>query len=833
MKAVIMAGGFGTRIQPLTSSIPKPMLPVVNIPMMEYNIRKLSKIGIKEFVILLYFKPEVIKGYFKDGSEFGVKIEYVLPDSDYGTAGAVKQAEDFLDTTFIIVSGDLVTDFDFGEIIEFHKKNMSKLTIGITQVENPLQFGVVITDEKGRIEKFLEKPSWGEVINDKINTGIYVISPDILDFIPSDKPFDFSKDLFPLLMENNISLWGYLFNGYWRDVGNIPSYIEVHEDILNGVVEPGYSRDLEMKKTDSGVAYYGKNCFLHDSVRLIGKVVLGDNVYIGKGVLLENCSIGDNVVVKDNSIIKNSIIWDDVNIGDFCYIKRSVVCNNVNIGKRVDAKEGCVLSEFCSVGDNVEILKDVFIWPHKFIEDDAIVNRNVIWGESYKSSLFSMGVIEGTSNIELTGDISSKIAEAFGSIFPVGSSIYVGRGYYKSSRMIKRFIMGGLLSVGINVIDLEVVAPNILRHKLYSDENAVGGIHIRRSVMKQNKTRISFFTNEGLFVADNIAKSIEKIYFTEKFRRVNPTRIGDIIQTFNVESEYKKNFLENIDRSLFFDKKPKIVVDLMHGTLSDVYPGLVGELGIKSIIINAHRKEEDFASASEKMKESREVVSDIVRKLSFDIGFLLYPNSQKMEVVSDDGTVLAPNKALLSILYALNLLNNKKIKVFLPPWAPDVLDESLKNIEIYRGRLMGKEAAFLRDFCFIADVNSHYDFTSFGFHSDSAYASIKIVEILSSLDMKLSEIMSKIPKYYYKKTEIPIPRNKKAFIMRKLSDYAKTKNRVSYNSGIRIYFDRYSWVFAIPDDVENYIKLYVQSNDENSGIRIENEYKDKIEQWTK
>ena len=831
MKAVIMAGGFGTRIQPLTSSVPKPMLPVINIPMMEYNIRKLNSIGINEFVILLYFKPEVIKSYFGDGSQFGISIEYILPDKDYGTAGAVRYAKDFLDTSFIIVSGDLITDFNFNDIIAFHEKNESKLTIGITRVENPLQFGVVVTDESGRIEKFLEKPSWGEVINDKINTGIYVISPEILDFIPADEPFDFSKDLFPLLMGNDIALWGYLFDGYWRDVGNIPSYVEVHEDILNGVVEPGYSKNLKVKEKESGIIYYGEHCILHDSVKPIGRVVLGDNVYVGKGVLLENCVIGNNVVVKDNSIIKKSIIWNDVKMGEFCYIKRSVVCNNVNIGKRVEAKEGCVLSEFCSIGDNVEILSDVFIWPHKFIEDDAIVNRNVIWGDSYKSNLFAMGVIEGTSNIELTGDISSKIAEAFGSIFPVGSNVYVGRGYYKSSRMIKRFVMGGLLSVGINVIDLEVMAPNVLRHKLYRDENAVGGIHIRRSVAKQNKTRISFFTNEGLFVDDNIAKSIEKIYFTEKFRRVNPTRIGDIIKPYNIEAEYKKRLLKRIDRGIFLDKKPKIVVDLMHGTLSDIYPDLVGELGIKSIIINAHHKEEDFVNASEKLKESREVVSDIVKNLSYDMGFLLYPNSQKMEIVSDDGTVLESNKALLAIVYALHLQNNNKIRVFLPPWAPDILDSMLNGVEIYRSRLMGKESKFLRDFDFIADVNSHYGFTSFGFHSDSAYASIKIVEILSSLDMNLSEIINRIPQYYYKKIKIPIPRNKKAFIMRKISDYAKTKNKVSYNSGIRIYFDKYSWIFAIPDDVEDLIKLYVQSDNYALGVSIEDEYKEKIEQW--
>lgn len=832
MKAVIMAGGFGTRIQPLTNSIPKPMLPVVNIPIMEYSIKQLSNIGIKDFVILLYFKPEVIKGYFKDGSEFGINISYVLPDKDYGTAGAVKQAEEFLDTTFIIVSGDLITDFNFQEIIDFHKKNMSKLTIGITQVENPLQFGVVITDKKGKIERFLEKPSWGEVINDKINTGIYVISPGILEFIPKDRSFDFSKDLFPLLMENKLDLWGYTFKGYWRDVGNVGSYIEVHEDILNGLVNIDFKRNLRRKKSKNGNIHYGKNCFLDKSVKYAGEVVLGNNVYLGENVLLENCVIGDNVVVKDNTVVKNSIIWNDVKIGEFSSIKRSVICNGVYIGKRVDIEEDCVISEFCNIEDNAEILKGIRVWPHKLIESGAIVNRNVIWGDQYKSNLFAGGAIDGTSNIELTGDISSKIAEAFGSIFPVGSKVYIGRDYYKSSRMIKRFIMGGLLSVGINVIDLEVSPANVLRYKLYKDENAVGGIHIRHPVTKPNKTRISFFTNEGLLIDNNISKSIEKIYFSERFRRVNPLRIGDIMQSNNVEDEYKKDLLEKVDKSVFLNKKPKIVVDLMNGMLSNVYPYLLSNLDIKSVVINAHPKEYSL-NVTERLQESREIVSKIVRELSFDLGFILYPNGQKMEIISDDGKVLEPHIALLSIIYILYLHDRQKFKIFLPPWAPDIWDATLKDVEIYRGRLMGKTVDFLKNFDFIADTTGHYNFTSFGFHSDSAFASIKILELMSYSNLKISKIIKKIPKHYFKETRVAVSHNKKASVMRQISEYAKNKNKISYNSGIRVYFDEYSWIFALPDDIENYVRLYIQSKDTERGKEIENEYREKIEQWTR
>ena len=209
MKAVVMAGGFGTRIQPLTHSRPKPMLPIMNKPMMEHTMMMLKDLGITEFIVLLYFKPEVIQNYFKDGSDFGIKITYVVPDDDYGTAGAVKLAQEYIgNENFIIISGDLITDFDFAKLFDFHKEKKSKLSIGLTSVENPLQFGVVMANEDNIIEKFLEKPSWGEVFSDTINTGIYIIEPEILNYIPERENFDFAKDLFPVLMHRDITLMG-------------------------------------------------------------------------------------------------------------------------------------------------------------------------------------------------------------------------------------------------------------------------------------------------------------------------------------------------------------------------------------------------------------------------------------------------------------------------------------------------------------------------------------------------------------------------------------------------------------------------------------------------
>jgi len=281
MKAVIMAGGFGTRIQPLTSSYPKPMLPFLNKPMMSYIVEALKNAGIIDIIVLLYFKPEIIKNYFGDGQNFGVNIRYILPDDDYGTAGAVKKAEKLIDERFVVISGDLVTNFNIQEIVGFHEAKQSKATITLTSVEDPLQFGVIITDRNDKIVRFLEKPGWGEVFSDTINTGIYVLEADVLKLIPPDKPFDFAKDLFPLMFNNGMTIYGYKAKGYWKDVGNPDAYREVHMDVLEKKLISPKIEGQEVKY-DEGVLFKGKNTRVDKDVKINGLVVIGDNVKIRK-----------------------------------------------------------------------------------------------------------------------------------------------------------------------------------------------------------------------------------------------------------------------------------------------------------------------------------------------------------------------------------------------------------------------------------------------------------------------------------------------------------------------------------------------------------------------
>jgi mannose-1-phosphate guanylyltransferase/phosphomannomutase len=317
-----MAGGFGTKFNVEVTSRLDDSAEIVHV----YIVELLKKHGISEMVMLLYHQPDIVKNFFRDGSDFGIKIEYVTPLQDMGTAGAVKCAEKLLNERFLVISGDLLTDFNLKKIIDFHIDHHAMATITLTSVKDPLQFGVVITDKEKRITQFLEKPGWGEVISDTINTGIYVLEPEIFKYIPADENFDFSHDLFPIMLNNKDPLFGYPVKGYWRDIGNTDSYREAHHDIFHGKI----NIKIEEEKQD----LLGKDIRLGTDVTsnlkaLEGTVILGDNSQILGRSSIKDSVIGRNSTIEEGAKLFRCVIWDNVYIKKGAKLVDSLICSNV------------------------------------------------------------------------------------------------------------------------------------------------------------------------------------------------------------------------------------------------------------------------------------------------------------------------------------------------------------------------------------------------------------------------------------------------------------------------------------------------------------------------
>src|SRR3954449_8501107 len=343
-----MAGGEGTRLRPLTSNAPKPMLPIANRPMMEHVIHLLRRHGFDEIIITVAFLGNAIKTYFGDGSELDVSITYADEPIPLGTAGSVGNAKALLDETFLIISGDVITDIDLGEILSFHRERKAVATIGLTPVENPLEFGIVITNDDGTIERFLEKPTWGQVFSDTINTGIYVLEPEIFDFIPEGRSVDFSSEVFPALLDAGKPMFGFSCEGYWEDVGTLEAYGRAHQDVLDGKVElliPGF-------RMSEGV-WVGEGSEIDPLARIDGPAVIGDNCKIEAGAhLREYTVLGSNVRVGADAFLHRAVVQDNVYLGSGVRLRGAVVGRSSDLRRGARCEEGVVLGDECFVGEH-------------------------------------------------------------------------------------------------------------------------------------------------------------------------------------------------------------------------------------------------------------------------------------------------------------------------------------------------------------------------------------------------------------------------------------------------------------------------------------------------
>ncbi len=328
MKAFILAAGAGTRLRPLTFELPKPMIPLVNKPVLEHTIDNLKKHNISSVVMNLHTMPDLITDYFGDGKKFGTDISYSKEETLLGTAGGLKKCRKFFDSTFIVMSGDGLSDVDLTAALDFHKRKKSFATMVLKKVETTFAYGITLTDRSSKIIDFVEKPTWGSVFSDTVNTGIYIFEPEIFRYIP-DGFYDFGKDLWPKLLKLKKPIFAYVMNGNWTDIGNIDEYRRGTKDVLEGKI----CVNLNGKRIKNTEVIMDKNSVFDKTVKFIGKSVIGKNCRIGKNVVIDNGTvIGDNVKIANDAVIKDSIIWSNAVIG-----KQARLCSTI-IGIKVPSR---------------------------------------------------------------------------------------------------------------------------------------------------------------------------------------------------------------------------------------------------------------------------------------------------------------------------------------------------------------------------------------------------------------------------------------------------------------------------------------------------------------
>ncbi|WP_440952704.1 sugar phosphate nucleotidyltransferase [Methanococcoides sp. FTZ1] len=381
MKACIMCGGEGTRLRPLTFDRPKPSIPIVNKPSVVHLIEHLAKEGFTEIIITIGYMAEKIEESLGDGRMYGVHIDYVYEEKKLGTAGGVKNAEEYLkDEPFIIVGGDHVMDLGLRNMYQFHEANDAIVTIGLMSIDDPREFGIADMDVNNRIHRFLEKPGAGEIFSNLASTGIYMCSPEIFDWIPEGEQYDFAKDLFPALMEKGMNINGMLKRGHWTDVGSANAYRQAQRWMLDSL--PGTTIEGNFKTTNariSGPLRIGNNVVVGSNSALVGPIAIGENTTIGDNVLIgPYTTIGSNCVIKDNSRILSSYIFNNVTVGDNSNASGSIIDNNTVIGKNCSLENGTVIGPRVNINDDTIIHSDVKIWPEIDIKSGSRIKETII-----------------------------------------------------------------------------------------------------------------------------------------------------------------------------------------------------------------------------------------------------------------------------------------------------------------------------------------------------------------------------------------------------------------------------------------------------------------------
>ena len=400
LRAVLMAGGSGTRLRPLTCELPKPMVPVLNRPIAEHIIGLLKRHNIEEIIITLHYQPEAIQQYFRDGQDWDVSIHYSIEEEQaLGTAGSIKYVGELLDRTFLVISGDSITDFDLSAAIAFHQAKKAQVTMVLTSVPNPADFGVVIADRTGKVQKFLEKPTAGEIFSDTVNTGIYILEPEVLQYIPAGREFDISQDLLPLLLAQKAAIYGYVADGYWCDVGQLDTYRQVQYDALDRL--PSIWPVSEQLRP--GV-WVGHDTSIDPTATIASPAVIGNNCRIGARVnITAGTVIGHNVTIGADANLKRPLVWNGAVIGEEAQLRGCVVGRGVRVGQRAQLLEGAVVGSMSRVGEESQINSNVRVWPNKEIEPLATVTLNLIWGDVARRNLFSQRGVQGLANIDKIG----------------------------------------------------------------------------------------------------------------------------------------------------------------------------------------------------------------------------------------------------------------------------------------------------------------------------------------------------------------------------------------------------------------------------------------------
>jgi len=801
------------------------MVPIVGKPCMEHIIELLRAHGFEDVIVTVAFLPQAIRSYFGNGESLGLNVEYSVEESPLGTAGSVRLASDRLDETFVVISGDALCDFDLTELVRVHKEKKSAVTIALKSVENPLEFGIVVTDSDGRVERFLEKPSWSQVFSDTINTGVYVLEPEVLNHVPTDRPYDFSKELFPLLLEMGRPVHGHVVEGYWQDIGNLSQYRQANFDALDGRVDlniPG----VRLR----GNIWLGEGVEIDDIDRIEGPAYLGNYCRIGADATVGAYSVlSSSVTLRERARTVASVIDASTHIGRSGLIENAVVGRNCDIRSHVRIHEDVAIGDEVTIGAETVVMPGVRIFPFKEVESGSQVFENLVFESRATPQIFSQGNVSGLVNVDLTPETALRLAAAMGTALKRGARVVASRESAPACRMIKRAMISGLNSTGINVADLRVLPAAVARHLLKS-HGYEAGFHVGLSAADPEVVRIQFFEDPGIEASSGFQKEIEKHFTRHELRLVAAADVGGISYPARAREGYADDLLASLDVEAIRPRGFRVVVDYGYSAASFVLPLVLGPMGVESVAAHAFTPDlppGETATLRGLVGQTKRLVGAV----GADLGVVFDRAAERLYLIDDKAREIPVEQALLLYLRLIGS-NGRRGKLAFPVTVTSQVERIVEGsgLEVIRTPASLPEltkAASDDGVIFAGSVGGGYVFPEFLPAYDAIASLCNLLELLAPVNRPLSELVSELPLSRVVHRQVPCPWAQKGLVMRVLTERLKDRE-VDLQDGIKV-FDERGWAQVLPDPDEPLVHVYAEGDSEETSADLEQELRTLVE----
>jgi mannose-1-phosphate guanylyltransferase/phosphomannomutase len=805
-----MAGGEGSRLRPMTANLPKPLLPVANRPVLEHVLRLLRRHGITETVVTVQFLASLVRNYFGDGDELGMSLQYATEQRPLGTAGSVKNAETPLrDETFLVLSGDALTDADLTGMIDFHRRSGALVTVGLKSVPDPLEYGIVICDPDGRVNRFLEKPTWGQVFSDTVNTGIYVMEPEVLGDVPLDSEVDWSADVFPQLIDRGAPLFGYRFDGYWEDVGTLESYRQAHLAVLNREVEI----EIGAFEVSPGV-WLGEGAEIDPDVEITGPVLVGDYSRVEAGAQLEPYAVlGANVVVKAGAVIERSIVHDNVFIGPRASLRGCVIGRNTDVMRSARIDEGAVVGDDCVIEQEAFLSAGVRVYPFKTVDAGAVVTSSVIWESRGHRSLFGPRGVSGLVNVEITPDLAVRLASAWATTLRKGSVVIASRDVSRAATALKRAVVSALTASAIDVRDLEVAPAPVTRFAT-AHSDAVGGVMIHTTPGDPQSVDLVFLDDAGADLSPSDQRRLERVFSRQEFRRAFPGEIGQLSYPARTVDTYAQEVLASVDATGIAGTDLRVVIDTAGGAAAVVLPTLLGRMGVDALIVNGRLDEASPTESLAAHMQGLARLGELVASSRAAFGARFDPVAERLALVDERGQIIHDDRALLVVM-DLVAAERRSGRVALPVTTTRVAEQVAAfhgvDIEWTGTSATGLSAAAARPgVVFAGDGRGGFVIPEFSPAVDGVATFVRLVGLVARTKLTMSEIGARIPDAFVVRRAVATPWAAKGAVMRAVLEAADGRT-VETTDGVRVVEPDGRWALVLPDPAEAVTHLWAEA----------------------